>query len=112
VPQDTNVKDTAQPTTAPWNVPTITVDIQGLPKDEVVTAYLSHLHDLCNDPHNIITYTDGSQVSTQTSVGFYIPHSLPNPIGAIIPLGTTSEVFDAELKAITEFLRTCLKYIK
>jgi ribonuclease HI len=64
------------------------------------------------DPHNVIAYTDGSQLFTQTGIGFYIPHSLPNPIRAIIPLGTTSEVFDMELKAIAECLRTCLKYIK
>jgi ribonuclease HI len=77
-----------------------------------VTAYLSLLHGLHNDPHNIIAYTDSSQLSTQTGTGFYIPHGLPNPVYAIIPLGTTSEVFNVELKAITECLRTYLKYIK
>jgi hypothetical protein len=30
---------------------------------------------------------------------------------AIIPVGTTSEVFDAELKAISECLTSCCKYI-
>jgi ribonuclease HI len=30
---------------------------------------------------------------------------------AIIPIGTTSEVFDAELKAISEYLTSCCKYI-
>jgi ribonuclease HI len=109
---DADVEDTAQPTTAAWSVPTITVDIQNLPKDAVATTHLSLLHDLRGDPHNIIAYTDGSQLSTQTGTGFYIPHGLPNPVCAIIPLGTTSEVFDAELKAIAECLCTCLKYIK
>jgi hypothetical protein len=112
VPPDANVEDTAQPTTAPWSIPTITIDIQNLPKDAVVTAHLSLLHDLHGDPHNIITYTDGSQLSTQTGAGFYMPHGLPNPVRAIIPLGTTSKVFDVELKAIAECLCTCLKYIK
>jgi hypothetical protein len=60
VPPDANVEDTAQPTTTPWNAPTITVDIQDLPKDEAVTAYLSLLYDLCDDPYNVITYTNGS----------------------------------------------------
>jgi hypothetical protein len=78
----------------------------------VATTDLSLLHDLHDDPHNIIAYTDSSQLSTQTSAGFYIPHSLPNPVRDIIPLGTTSEVFDTELKAIAECLCTYLKYIK
>jgi ribonuclease HI len=112
VPPDADVEDTAQPTTAPWSAPTITVDIQNLPKDEVATAHLSLLHNLRDDPYNVIIYTDGSQLSTHTGAGFYIPHDLPNPVRAIIQLGTTSEVFDAELKAIAECLRTCLKYIK
>jgi hypothetical protein len=112
VPPDTNVEDTTQPTTTPWNAPTITIDIQDLPKDEPVSSHLSLLHDLHDNPHNVITYTDSSQLSTQTSAGFYIPHGLPNPVRTIIPLGTTSEVFDIELKAITEYLHTCLKYIK
>jgi hypothetical protein len=107
-----NVEDTAQPTTTPWNVPTITIDIQNLPKDKAATAHLSLLHNLHNNPHNVIAYTDSSQLSTQTGAGFYNPYGLPNPIRTIIPLGTTSEVFDMELKAITEYLHTCLKYIK
>jgi ribonuclease HI len=107
-----DVEDTAQPTTAPWSAPTITIDIQNLPKDKAAITHLSLLHNLCNDPHNIITYTDGSQLSTQTGAGFYIPHSLPNPVHAVIPLGTTSEVFNVELKAITECLRTYRKYIE
>jgi hypothetical protein len=109
---DADVDDTAQPTTAPWSAPTITVDIQNLPKDAAATAHLSLLHDLRGDPQNVIAYTDGSQLSTQTGAGFYIPHGLPNPIRTVIPLGSTSEVFDAELKAIAECLRTYLKYIK
>jgi hypothetical protein len=112
VPLDADVEDTAQPTTAPWSAPTITVNIQNLPKDVAVTPYLSLLYNLHGNPHNVITYTDSSQLSTQTGVGFYIPHCLPNPIRTIIPLGTTSKVFDMELKAITEYLRTYLKYIK
>jgi hypothetical protein len=112
VSPDADVEDTAQPTTAPWSAPTITVDIQNLPKDVAATTHLSLLHDLCGDPHNVIAYTDGSQLSTHTGAGFYIPHGLPNPVRAVIPLGTTSEVFDVELKAIAECLRTYLKYIK
>jgi ribonuclease HI len=112
VPLDADVEDMAQPITAPWNVPTITINIKDLPKDEAVTAHLVLLHDLSNDPHNVIAYTNGSQLSTQTGAGFYIPHSLPNPVRTVIPLGTTSEVFDVELKAIAECLCTCLKYIK
>jgi ribonuclease HI len=109
---DADVEDTAQPITAPWSAPTITVDIQNLPKDAAATAHLSFRHDLRGDPHNIIAYTDGSQLSTQTGAGFYIPHGLPNPVRTVIALGSTSEVFDVELKAIAECLRTYLKYIK
>jgi ribonuclease HI len=112
VPPNADIEDTAQPTTAPWSAPTITIDTQNLPKDAAATAHLSLLHNLRGDPHNVIAYTNGSQLSTQTSAGFYIPHGLPNPVRAVIPLGTTSEVFDAELKAIAECLRTYLKYIK
>jgi hypothetical protein len=112
VPPDADVKDTAQPTTAPWNAPSITIDIQDLPKDEAATTDLSLLHNLCDDPHNVIAYTNGSQLSTQSGAGFYIPHGLTNPVHTIIPLETTSTVFDTELKAIAECLHTCLKYIK
>jgi ribonuclease HI len=112
VPPDADIEDTAQPMTAPWNAPTITVNIQDLPKDEAVTAHLSLIHNLRDDPHNVIACTDGWQLSTQTGAGFCIPHSLPNPVRTVIPLGTTSEVFDAELKAIAECLCTSLKYIK
>jgi hypothetical protein len=79
VPPDADVKDIAQPTTVPWNAPTITMDIQDLPKDEVVTTYLSLLHNLYDNPYNIITYTDSSQLSTQTGTGFYIPIASPTP---------------------------------
>jgi hypothetical protein len=78
----------------------------------VATAYLSLLHDLYDDPHNVIAYTGSSQLSTQTGTGFYIPHSLPNPVRTVIPQGTTSKVFNIELKAIAEYLHTYLKYIK
>jgi ribonuclease HI len=108
---DTDIEDTAQPMAAPWTTPTVRIDIPELPKDEAAIEYLSLLHRLCHNPCNVIAYTDGSQLTGHTGAGYYIPHTLPHPVWAIIPIGTTSKVFDAELKAISECLTSCHKYI-
>jgi ribonuclease HI len=106
-----DIEDMAQPTAAPWTTPTVRIDIPELPKDEAAIEYLSLLCCLRRNPRNVVTYTDGSQLTSDTGAGYYIPHGLPHPMRAIIPMGTTSEVFDAELKAISECLTSCHKYI-
>jgi ribonuclease HI len=54
---------------------------------------------------------DRSQLATTTGAGFTILTGLPTVMNAIVPMGTTAEVFDAEVCAIYECLLTCLKYI-
>jgi ribonuclease HI len=108
---DANIEDMAQPTAAPWTTPTVRIDIPELPKDEAAIEHLSLLRRLHRNPCNVVAYTDGSQLTGHTGTGYYIPHRLPYPMWAIIPMGTTSEVFDAELKAISECLTSCCKYI-
>jgi ribonuclease HI len=95
----------------PWTTPTVRIDIPELPKDEAAIEYLSLLRHLRHNPRNVITYTDSSQLTGHTGAGYYIPHRLPHPVRAIIPMGTTSKVFDAELKTISECLTSCCKYI-
>jgi hypothetical protein len=101
---DVDIEDTAQPTAAPWTTPTVRIDIPELPKDEATIEHLSLLCRLHRNPRNVVADTDGSQLTGHTGAGYYIPHGLPHPVRAIIPMGTTSEVFDAELKAISECL--------
>jgi ribonuclease HI len=43
--------------------------------------------------------------------GYSIPTGSPRPVRVIVPMGTTMEVFDAELRAIYECLLMCRKYI-
>jgi ribonuclease HI len=52
-------------------------------------------------------YTDGSQLGTATGAGYTILTCFPEAINAIVPMGNTSEVFDAELRAIYECILTC-----
>jgi ribonuclease HI len=108
---DANIEDMAQPTATPWTTPTVQIDLPELPKDEAAIEYLSLLCCLCHNPCNVIAYTDGSQLTGHTGAGYYIPHRLPHPMQAIIPMGTTSKVFNAELKAISECLTSYHKYI-
>jgi ribonuclease HI len=58
-------------------------------------------------PQTIIAYTDGSQLGSSMGAGFYIRTGLHHPIRTIVPMGNAAEVFDAELRAIYECLRTC-----
>jgi ribonuclease HI len=96
---------------APWTTPTVQINIPKLPKNQAAIEHLSLLCHLHHNPHNVIAYTDGSQLTGHTGAGYYIPHGLPHPVQAIIPMGTTSEVFDAELKAISKCLTSYCKYI-
>jgi ribonuclease HI len=89
----------------------VQIDIPKLPKNQATIKYLSLLRCLHGNPHNIVAYPDSCQLTGHTGAGYYIPHGLPYPVQAIIPMGTTSEVFDAELKAISECLTSCCKYI-
>jgi ribonuclease HI len=43
--------------------------------------------------------------------GFYIPTGLHCPIRMIVPMGDVGEVFDVELRAIYEYLRTCYHHL-
>jgi ribonuclease HI len=45
------------------------------------------------------------------AVGFYIPRGLHHPMHTIVPIGDMAEVFDAELRAIYECLRTCYYHL-
>jgi hypothetical protein len=108
---DADIKVMAQPTATPWTIPTVWIDIPKLPKDKAAIKYLSLLYHLHYNPRNVITNTNGSQLTGHTGTSYYIPHGLPYPMKAIIPMGTISEVFNAELKAISKCLTSYHKYI-
>jgi hypothetical protein len=111
-PPTTEVEDTAHPDATPWEPHPVTIDIPSLPKDEASIAHVQLVHDLPRHASNIIIYTDRSQLDGRTGAGYYIPNGLRREVRAVIPMGTSSEVFDAELRAIEESLKTCLKYIR
>jgi hypothetical protein len=111
-PPTTEVEHTAHPDATPWEPHPVTIDIPSLPKDEASTAHIQLVHDLHSYASNIIIYTDGSQLDGHTGAGYYIPNSQLWEVRAVVPMGTSSEVFDTELPAIDESLKTCLKYIR
>jgi hypothetical protein len=55
---------------------------------------------------------DGSQLATATYIGFTITMGLPTIVNAVVPMGTTVEVLDAEVHAIYNCLLTHLKHIR
>jgi ribonuclease HI len=103
---DDEIENTAHPPDTPWARPPITTSIATLPKDEASKTHLDLLHHLQGQPRTIIAYTDGSQLGSSMGAGFYIPTGLHHPIRTIVPMGDVAEVFDAELRAIHECLRT------
>jgi hypothetical protein len=111
-PPATEVEDTAHPDATPWEPHPVTINIPSLPKDKASIAHIQLVHDLRRHASNIIIYTDRSQLDGCTGAGYYIPNGLPREVRAVIPMGTSSEVFDAELRAIDESLKTCLKFIR
>jgi ribonuclease HI len=90
---------------------TITMTISMATKMDASRSHLLLLHDLQRHPRNIIAYMDGSQLATTTGTGFTITMGLPTIVNAMMPIGTTAEVFDADVRAIYDCLLTCLKYI-
>jgi ribonuclease HI len=105
------IENMAHPPDTPWVRPPITTSIATLPKDEASKTHLDLLHCLQWQPRTIIAYTDGSQLGSSMGVGFYIPTGLHHPIRTIVPMGDVAEVFDAELRAIYECLRTCYRHL-
>jgi ribonuclease HI len=101
----------AHPPNTPCVRPPITTAITALPKDEALKTHLDLLHRLQRQPRTIIAYTDGSQLGSPTGAGFYIPTGLHRPIRMIVPMGDVAEVFDVELRAIYECLRTCYHHL-
>jgi hypothetical protein len=91
--------------------PPITTSIATLLKDEALKTHLDLLHRLQRQPQTIIAYTDGSQLGSSMGMGFYIPTGLHHAIRMITPMGDTAEVFDTELQAIYECLRTCYHHL-
>jgi ribonuclease HI len=109
---DDVIEDTAHPNLTPWRCSPIKTDISQLPKHEPAIKHASLMYDLHADTKNIIAYTDGSQLEGQTGVGYCITDGLPHQINEAIPMGDTTEVFDAELRAIHDCLATCQKIIE
>jgi DNA-binding beta-propeller fold protein YncE len=101
------VECTTQQHPDPWIPSLIATDISGATKPDTTRAHPRLLNHLCHDPHSIIVYTDGSQLSIAMGAGYTIPTGFPEPINTIVPMGNTSEVFDAEILAIYECLLTC-----
>jgi hypothetical protein len=108
---DDAIENTVHLPDTPWVCPPITASIATLPKDEASKTHLDLLHLLQRQPQTIIAYTDGSQLGSSTGAGFYIPTGLHHPIHTFVPMGDVAEVFDAELRAIYEYLRTCYHHL-
>jgi hypothetical protein len=109
---DEAVEDTARLTTSPWTQSPIKVDIAAVTKTDAAIAHTQLLLRLQRNPHNIIVYTNGSQLANNTEAGYCIPMGLPRPVRAIVPMGETTEVFDADLRAIYEAVLTCQTHIR
>jgi hypothetical protein len=99
---------------APGSLDPITVRNRHLRRDktDATRAHAGLLNHLHCDPHSIIAYTDSSQLGTAMGAGYTIPTGFPEAINAIIPMGNTLEVFDAELRAIYECLLTCRNHTR
>jgi ribonuclease HI len=108
---DEAVEDTAHLTTSPWTQSPIKVNITAVTKTNAAIAHTQLLLCLQQNPHNIIIYTDGLQLANNIGVGYCIPIGLPQPVQAIVLMGETTEVFDAEIWANYEALRTCQIHI-
>jgi ribonuclease HI len=109
---DDEIEDTAHPNLTPWRCSPIKTDISQLPKPEAAVEYTSLIHDLYADTKNIIAYTDGSQLEGQMGAGYCITNGLPRQVNKTIPMGDTTEVFNAKLCAIHDCLATCQKIIE
>jgi ribonuclease HI len=107
-----SVEDTTYTTPLPETPTAIATDISTAMKTDVSRVHLTLLRNLQKNPKNVITYMDGSQLATATGAGYTIPIGLPTTITAVVPMGNTVEVFNAELRVIHECLLTCLKYIR
>jgi ribonuclease HI len=106
------VESTMQQHPDPWILSPIATDICGATKPDATRAHTGLLNHLRRDTCSIIAYTDGSQLGTATGAGYTIPTGFPEAINAIVPMGNTSEVFDAELRAVYECLLTCRHYAR
>jgi hypothetical protein len=104
---DEAVEDMAHLTTSPWTQLPIKVNIAAVTKTNTAIAHTQLLLHLQRNPHNIIVYTDGLQLAKNTGAGYCIPMGLPQLVQVIVLMGETTEVFDAELRAIYEALLTC-----
>lgn len=80
-----------------------------LPKKEAAVEHTNLLHTLRANPANIIAYTEGSQRTGRTGVGYSITDGLPRQLNEVIPMGDMSEVFNAGLRAIHDYLASCLE---
>jgi ribonuclease HI len=101
------VESTMQQHPDPWIPSPIATDISGATKPDATRAHAGLLNHLHRDPRSIIAYTDGSQLGTATGARYTILTGFPEAINAIVRMGNTSEVFDAELRAIYQCLLTC-----
>lgn len=88
----------------------ISTDISTAMKEDTAKAHLLLLNDLHCNQNTIIVYTDGSQTESAPSASSTIPFQLPTIDNAIILIGNTAEVFNAEVCTIHECLLTHLKY--
>jgi hypothetical protein len=109
---DDEIEDTAHPNITPWRYSPIKTDISQLPKPKAAIKHASLIRDLRTNTKNIIAYTDGSQLKGQMGVGYCITDGLPHQVNETIPMGNTTEVFDAKLHAIHDCLAICLKIIE
>jgi hypothetical protein len=104
---DDEIEDTAPLNLTPWGCSPIKTDISQLPNPEATIEHASLICDLRADTKNIIAYTNGSQLEGQTGAGYCITDGLPCQVNETIPIGDTTEVFDAELHTIHDCLATC-----
>jgi ribonuclease HI len=87
--------------TAASNVPpVVTIDLQPAALQKSKAAQLhTTLSQTLENGHHMVAYTDGSLLEGNVGAGLYLLTKRQSPIKICYSLGTTAEVFDAELFA-------------
>jgi hypothetical protein len=88
------VEYTTQQHPDPWIPSPIAIDISGTTKPNATRVHDGLLNHLRRDPRLIITYTEGSQLSTATGARYTIPTGFPEAINAIIGAWSYSQKKD------------------
>jgi ribonuclease HI len=87
-------------TPLPDTPPLATIDLSFAKTTKIEAAQLhSHLSQTLGKGNHMVAYTDGSLLEGRVGAGVYVQPKRQTPIKTCYSLGTTAEVFDAELFA-------------